>query len=320
MAIIAYFLPVCNAPSGGVKVILQHVELLRSNGINAVAFAPPDFKCFLKTSAPIIFMNEGFARVPLKSFLVFPEVERTAVEAVSASDDIYRVIFCQNHYEMSRGALSDAKRFRLHDVFACSSVTAEAICNSLKVSNVPIVSAPISKIFKPLEKKPRTIAFMPRKMPDLVQRLKNLIPESPQWSWISIDGQCEEDVARILGHASVFLSLSHREGLGLPPLEAMAAGCIIAGFHGGGGRSYANAKNGFWHDEGDIIGVAKSLRRAINLADKKSPQFLQIIDEGRRTADNFSMDKVEKDLLLYWRSRIPIAGCQESDYLIHSGS
>ncbi|QCN99589.1 glycosyltransferase family 1 protein (plasmid) [Azospirillum argentinense] len=319
MAVIAYFLPVCNTPSGGVKVILQHVELLRANGINAVAFAPPNFKYFLETSAPIIFMNEGFIKVPSKSFLVFPEVERTAVESVSASDDIYRVVFCQNHYEMSRGALSDAKRFRLHDVFACSDVIAEAICNTFKVRNVPVVPAPVSKIFKPLEKKLRTIAFMPRKMPDLVERLKNLIPESSLWSWIPIDGQCEEDVARILGYASVFLSLSHREGLGLPPLEAMAAGCIIAGFHGGGGRSYATAENGFWHDEGDIIGVAKSLRRSINLSDEKTDPFSQMIDEGRRTADNFSMDKVEKDLLMYWRSRIRIAGRQESDYQIHSG-
>jgi glycosyltransferase involved in cell wall biosynthesis len=34
------------------------------------------------------------------------------------------------------------------------------------------------------------------------------------------------------------LTLSPREGFGLPPLEAMAAGCTVAGFHGGGGMQY----------------------------------------------------------------------------------
>jgi glycosyltransferase involved in cell wall biosynthesis len=34
------------------------------------------------------------------------------------------------------------------------------------------------------------------------------------------------------------LTLSPREGFGLPPLEAMAAGCTVAGFHGGGGTHY----------------------------------------------------------------------------------
>jgi glycosyltransferase involved in cell wall biosynthesis len=34
------------------------------------------------------------------------------------------------------------------------------------------------------------------------------------------------------------LTLSPREGFGLPPLEAMAAGCTVAGFHGGGGTQY----------------------------------------------------------------------------------
>jgi glycosyltransferase involved in cell wall biosynthesis len=34
------------------------------------------------------------------------------------------------------------------------------------------------------------------------------------------------------------LSLSPREGFGLAPLEAMAAGCTVVGFHGGGGLEY----------------------------------------------------------------------------------
>ena len=34
-----------------------------------------------------------------------------------------------------------------------------------------------------------------------------------------------------------FLTLSPSEGFGLTQLEAMAAGCTVAGFHGGGGTA-----------------------------------------------------------------------------------
>jgi glycosyltransferase involved in cell wall biosynthesis len=36
----------------------------------------------------------------------------------------------------------------------------------------------------------------------------------------------------------VFLSLSDRDGFGLPPAEAMACGCYVVGYSGGGGREF----------------------------------------------------------------------------------
>jgi len=44
-------------------------------------------------------------------------------------------------------------------------------------------------------------------------------------------------VADILRSSRVFLSFSQREGFGLPPLEALACGCAVVGYHGFGGRA-----------------------------------------------------------------------------------
>jgi glycosyltransferase involved in cell wall biosynthesis len=41
-----------------------------------------------------------------------------------------------------------------------------------------------------------------------------------------------------LGRYRYFLTLSPAEGFGLPPLEAMASGCCVVGFHGNGGLEY----------------------------------------------------------------------------------
>ncbi len=57
--------------------------------------------------------------------------------------------------------------------------------------------------------------------------------------------------------------MSHREGFGLPPVEAMSAGALVVGFHGGGGLDYATPRNGFWRSEGDLVGCADALAEAM---------------------------------------------------------
>jgi glycosyltransferase involved in cell wall biosynthesis len=58
------------------------------------------------------------------------------------------------------------------------------------------------------------------------------------WEVISIDGLPEHEVAERLRSCAVFLSFGHPEGCPLPPLEAMASGCVVVGYHGRGGREY----------------------------------------------------------------------------------
>ena len=69
-----------------------------------------------------------------------------------------------------------------------------------------------------------------------------------------------------MGIAKVFLSLSRLEGFGLTPLEAMASGCVVAGFTGIGGREYAIPDNGFWADEDDFPACVAGLAKAVELS------------------------------------------------------
>jgi hypothetical protein len=93
--------------------------------------------------------------------------------------------------------------------------------------------------------RPRRIAFMPRRRTrDLVYLLRtaDLLGALEGWELAPIAGLPEQEVARQLRSSAVFLALSEREGFGLPPLEAMACGCLVVGFHGGGGREFMMAR------------------------------------------------------------------------------
>jgi glycosyltransferase involved in cell wall biosynthesis len=80
---------------------------------------------------------------------------------------------------------------------------------------------------------------------------------------VPIDGCSERETAEILQKSTFFLNLCAQEGLGCPPREAMACGCVVIGYDGFGGREY------FWDDctyrvpQGDVRAFAHAAERAI---------------------------------------------------------
>ena len=105
-----------------------------------------------------------------------------------------------------------------------------------------------------------------------------------------------EDVSRAelyetMARHRYLLTLSPREGFGLPPLEAMAAGCTVVGFHGGGGRHYmrsgVNCHAVAYPAMGELCaGVARLLD------DEEAAE--RMAAAGRETAAGFSYEAFER--------------------------
>jgi glycosyltransferase involved in cell wall biosynthesis len=73
----------------------------------------------------------------------------------------------------------------------------------------------------------------------------------------------EAETASVLRESAVFLSLNEREGFGLPPLEAMASGCVVVGFHGGCGRVYMRPDVAIPIDDGEVITFARQVESVL---------------------------------------------------------
>lgn len=104
-------------------------------------------------------------------------------------------------------------------------------------------------------------------------------------------------VAQVLAESQVFASLSHFEGLGLPPLEAMAVGCLVSGWTGHGGSEYATPENGRWVPEGDLEAFVHALAADVQ-ADASVVQTRRAA--GQATAARFDMAQFEADLSAAW--------------------
>lgn len=80
------------------------------------------------------------------------------------------------------------------------------------------------------------VAVMPRKGAATLATVRAALPAGA--TLLEIDGRPEAEVAAALKHADLFLAISPDEAFGLPPLEAMCAGCCVVGYPGVGGFEF----------------------------------------------------------------------------------
>jgi len=96
-------------------------------------------------------------------------------------------------------------------------------------------------------------------------------------------------LANIFNNNQIFISLGYPEGFGLPAAEALACGCIVVGFTGGGGNDFLfHKKNSFLSPDGDEKGLLHNLDYVLN--------ELSLTEKGDISgrASNFILNKYSK--------------------------
>ncbi|MGE4440325.1 MAG: glycosyltransferase [Desulfomicrobium sp.] len=159
------------------------------------------------------------------------------------------------------------------------------------------------------------IGFMPRKNKALAEQIRRIFEErNPRTGveWISIHGLDRTGVAEALRSCHVFLATGFPEGFALPPLEAMACGCLCTGFTGFGGWDYMRQAeqggyaphgyelrdvtwggNGWWAADGDALGAALGLERAAQALLQGSDILAQTV----RTVSAYGRDDQRREIV-----------------------
>ncbi|MBM4072669.1 MAG: glycosyltransferase family 4 protein [Planctomycetes bacterium] len=296
-------------PLGGVRIIHHHVDLLVKNGYDAVVLLRQDeAQHFFRSQVPTMVAGRNMS-ITASDIFVVPEPWNDILRGL-ASSPARRIVFCQNHFYVPNGIAraTDYAAFGVSTILSCGDVIASALRDIFGLKHVPVVHNAIDHtLFKPGAKRLQ-IAYMPRKMrkeSDYIRMsFKRRHPRFHAVPWVPIEMIQEAEVARILGESAIFLSLSHLEGVGLPPLEAMASGCLVVGFGGGGGLEYATPQNGFWCRQDDLSGCADALARACTLAHDDREAHAVRVAAGRSTAGRYTLQRMERELLDFWRTEL----------------
>ena len=303
-------------PSGGVRTLYRHVEILRNAGFDAYVvqyqngFRPGWFS----SEVPVLYAEGGLALHP-EDWAVIPE-DHSLVRGGLENVGCRKAIFCQGHYQ----------------IFECIPPTASWTdygATAVLVSSLPIrdfvrsvfaiepAYIPLSldlELFRPLaEPRKLQLAYMPRKGAHHLRMVQALIhhgaPELADIPWIPIDGHGEAEVAAILGRSAFFLATGHREGFGLPPLEAMACGALVVGFRAGGGAEYARLENGFWVPDEDTLALADKLIELLRAYREGNAGSLweSVRAAGYGAAARYTRSAESKRVIEFWSRQAPAA-------------
>lgn len=302
-----FLLPRNSGASGGIKAFYEHASLLQRAGHPAVimartaAHATHDWEIDVPVHVGPLGMEAG-------DVLVWPEVTAEAGIRAITRRDARQVLLVQNHFYAFRllGSTTRPRDLGLSAVIASSRAIKRYLETYIGLEDVPIIPYAIPAADVPADEKRDVIAYMPRKRPFEAEfaeaHAKRCFPDLQRWEWVAIDRMPHRDVLATLRRARVFLSLQRFEGFGLPALEAMAAGCLVVGFHGQGGAEYARPDNGIWVAEDDIEGAANAVAIAARLWRAEPARFEAIVSAGRETASGYSIEARDQAALSVYRS------------------
>jgi len=278
---------------GGKKMIVRHVEALRELGFDAVLWTneAPGALDWLEHSVPV----EHSTELNGDDLLVLPEDVPEAL-GVAAGRANRTVIFCQSPFRLATVGLPALDRFpagRAPAFMVVGPMLRDLVRRLYPAADVALVPCfADERMFRPCGPVGEAIVGSPRKRPGEAAAIRELFPRlHPRHAdrpWRMVEDAPEREVAAAFAASPLFLSLSRLESVGMTPLEAMASGCVCAGFLGVGGREWASEENGFWVDDDDCVAAADALARAADVVQSGGAELARRCEAGFETARAWS--------------------------------
>jgi len=291
--------------TGGHKMVVRHVETLRELGSDAfcacskIDNAPTWFEHSLSFESPWP-LNDDDIVVTADDV---PHVLRNL-----ASTKARVVVFAQNPYWFAAAGFEGLAAFtpeRFPTILTVSEPFAATIRRAYPAADVRIVRCfADERLFKPAPAKRPIIAYAPRKRVIEAAAIRALFqkihPHHADLEWKPLIDVSEREVAATMAEAAVFLSLNRLESVGITTLEAMASGCVCAGFTGVGGWNYARTDNGYWVADEDCEAAADAVAAAADLWKAGGEPLEAMLEAGHAAAREWSYARFRQDLGEVW--------------------
>lgn len=267
--------PDTDVPSGGVRVVYRAVDHLNEAGIGAVVVhEQTGFACtWFEHATPVVCAAQAGPR-PGIDLLAIPEVYGPRLGDIAPG--VRKVVFNQNAYNTFHGYEPVTPRGRT--AYDHPEVSG-AICVSddnaaylryafpdLDVRRITYQLDPALWFVRDAPRR-RRLTYMPRKHSDQSLQVLNILSQRGALDDVEVmplDRMSETAVAAAQREALAFLSFGYPEGCPFPPKEAMAAGCLVIGYHGMGGRDYFTHEHGYPVPQGDIVAFARQVEEVLD--------------------------------------------------------
>ena len=242
-----------------------------------------------------------------KDFIILPEIwSHFAVDLDLIKKNINYSIFVQGFYHMNstdnfikiKSAYENAKFIITVSDYSVNYL--KKMFPSMK-NKIVKINFSVNKI--KIEKKANLITFMPRKLKDhsnlLFFYLKEMLPKN--WKVVPLINLSEKKLFETLSKSKIFLSFSHLEGTGIPPIEAALSGNKVIGYDGGGGSTYWK-KPLFTKIENGEIGIFG--QKIIQNIKNYNLSWIKKTSKQRRNLSKLYSPELEKKSLMLLSNKI----------------
>ncbi|GAB7022128.1 glycosyltransferase family protein [Salidesulfovibrio brasiliensis] len=317
------FLPPVSKPTGGVTVLRQVADILHLSGREAFLVARDEAGWRpegLKDAAPVIEWDD--LRLSAGDRWVVPEGWVNAL-APGLEAEAECVSYVQNWAYLFSSLPPGVTWDRLPVSFVAVSDPVRHYIRQTVKRTAPVLRPGIDPtIFHSADTRPQgkvRIAYMPRKNKSLAAQIRAAFEARcgrDAARWTPIEGMDAYGVAETLRNSHIFLMTGFPEGCPLPPLEAMACGCLCVGYSGFGGWDYMRQAepeprftpwwplrdvpwggNGLWCADGDVLDAALSLETAVNWWTEQPTELDTALANARTTAEAYSPEAQQAAVL-----------------------
>lgn len=313
-------------PVGGVKVIYRQAqltnELLAPWGHSAAVMHPNTWRFRVKWFDNTVPIRRGFfkwrwtgkpslSRIdgcfdPERHRVVVPELWARKYGDQLARMGVPYAIYVQGGYLISKGEPSvlDEAYQGATCIMTISEDTTRCVTMAFPGTEHKILrvhAAVDAQRFNPHRAKENLITYMPRKLEDhstkVLFLLRHHLPA--HWRVEAVNGLSEAGVADLLQRSKIFMSFSHFEGFGLPPLEAALCGNQVIGYTGQGAKEYWLSDVFEAVESGDVVSFAQRVLGKIKQLDQASSFPLRAATIDRlSTIYSASQEKAEMQDLI----------------------
>ena len=263
--------PDINRPSGGIRVAYRHVDILNSAGVRArILHARPGFRCTWFEHRTAIVSDHEEAIGPW-DVVVVSEVAAGLLRALPSG---HRYVVFNQGPHLTWTVPGEAVRRYTYSSDLAMIVTVSD--HALEMLSYAAPGVPVRRIHNSVDPaiffpgegdRPRRISYMARRGGGDVEQILAMLETRgalASWEVSALGNLSEGEVGEELRSTSIFLSVAHQEGFGLPAAEAMACGAYVVGFHGLGGREFFRPAFSSPVEQGNTLAAARALEAAID--------------------------------------------------------
>lgn len=286
---------------GGTKVQLQHIHALNKAGYKAVALKMGEYEGrVFGFDIPYVRYSQVRHKITANDIVVSTEF---APYDGLLFEKAKKVVFMQNWVNLRRRLKPKDRNLSYIDigydhVITCGEYSTRMVSKEMGIDATTITNGIDTSLFYPKEelRVKNRVLVLSRKNYDDFLKIKELIDIDVDFR--VVDGVTQEEMISEMRAADIFLSTGYPEGFGLPPLEAMACGCAVIGFTGGGASEYMiHNQTALVADDGDVNSLA------IHLSEILTNEVLKerLREEGIKIAKGYDLSKMEDKIIDFFR-------------------